>query len=540
MGKSKQNEMTVLRWKQMSRGAMAAMLLTGVSLGAPQILAPQAFAQSASLKDHTPSGWTRDSSLTNLKIDRYAPKSGSMRMDLLAFPETDKSAKAWSLSFIDVMTKPDSDEGLTVHVMEETDPASRAKQGVDVSTHGVMVVRPGRARKNLFMRVRTIVRKGEPVQVTLIELLEGTPSNSEYDQANDISYAARLPVNQPVAMLGLDNMIEVMTSGLVYPDRAAPKPVADAGRVAQSKAPAATASKSTTAPSQAKVTPAKAPVSQNGKAPVLRNMPGPRVKMTRGKMLKSVPAGYRMHVSTTNYWTNDSMTATRRKHLKLTKDGQFEKSNFSISGGMGGVTGVVTESDKNGSFGSVSGSTNPGGNGTVSQGIVKREGLDPTKYGAYYISGNTIELRYANGEVETHKFTTDGYYSFELDGKRYFANAPKGWERKDRERDVLYRSIDGAYLASVYPLKNDVEDGKALLTNWLQKMKDRGEIVSNTPLKFGEVSVYKYVRTVATYKNGVKKDVYLRYEHDSALIEITRYKGASGHDTLIDFVRYVD
>ncbi|ASJ75819.1 hypothetical protein [Granulosicoccus antarcticus] len=520
---------------------MAATVFVALSWQ-PQLLVATAVADTAAMKDLTVSLWVRDTGLNGFNIDEYRTQSDSMALVLIAFPKTNESARDWSVAFINSMLKPDQEAGHKISILDETEmkeglfagKLNTSAPGLDMSTHAVLVSRPD--DDDLRIRVRTIIRTGEPVQVSLLALLDDKASDAEKILADKIAYSARLPINSSAAVLPLESMIEVMTKPLMYPEaddrdsgEVAAKP--EKGRqIAQAPAPEKVSKPSKT----------KAPVSQSGKAPELREMPGPRVKLRRGKMLNSVPDGYRMEMFTTNYWTNSSMTSTRKLHLKLMKDGQFEKSHFAVTGGSGGVTAVITTGDKHGSVGSVSGDTNPGGPGTRSMALTKREGLDPKKYGVYYISDNKIELRHASGEITTHEFRTDGYYLFDLDGKRYFASSPEGWERKDRDNDTLYRSVDGSYLARVRPLTNRVNDAEKLMKDWIKKMKEQGTIISATPLKFGKAGVHKYARTVTSYKDGSKKDVYLRYGSSPRQIEFTRYAGATGNDVAIDFVRYVN
>ncbi len=521
---------------------LIVVALLGAISRQPQLLVRAAAADSAVLADLTPSGWIRDTGLNRINIDRYRTQTGSVALDLLAFPETTLSARAWSVAFITSMLKPDLDAGMKMPLIDEdemqagssTGAMNTSEPGLDMSTHTVLVARPDTG--NLIMRVRTMIREAEPVQVSLLTLPGIKATDAENAQATRIAYDARLPVNTSAASLPLENMIVLMTSGLVYPDT----PETGQGSASRNSSQTEETNNIAKAPAPGKSSDTTMPAPKNGKAPELRSMPGPRVTLVRGKMLKSLPAGYRMELFATNYWTNDSMTSTRKLHLKLMKDGQFEKSHFAITGGSGGVTGVVTAGDKHGSTGSVAGDTNPGGPGTRSMALHKREGLDPNKYGVYYISGNKIELRHASGDITTHEFRTDGYYLFDLDGQRYFSSAPEGWERKNREKDALYRSIDGSYHARVLPLDTRVIDGKNLMTIWIQKLEDKGIITNSTPLKFGEAGVHKYVRTVATYQSGNQRDLFLRYGHDSRQIEFTRFDGAKGMDIELDFVRYVD
>jgi hypothetical protein len=524
------------------------LLLTMLSLlsGKPVV------AQATSVENLAPSAWNRDNSLLGIGIDRYRTDSGTVDVHLMSFPETELSAKQWSLEFIDIMIKPDRDAGLKAHVIDEdqmlagatTNPLNSSGPGVDMATHAIVVIRPGGNR--LSVRLRTIVREGEPVQVSLLTRPKGNPSDPEYSALSKITYEARIPLNKAFAITGRDNLIEILTRPLIYPDdpqlaRKGSEQTTNKNKNKNKNNQHAAKEQKQQLSSTPKTTKSGQIDLSNSIAPTLRKMPGPRVKFT-GKYLNSLPAGYRMHVDSTNYWTNSNMTATRKLNLKLTRDGQFEKSHFSISGGSGGgVTGVVSAGDKNGATGSVSGHTNPQGSGTSSVTLNKRKGLDPAKYGTYYISGKQIELRHANGKVAKHKFVSDGFYSFDLDGKQYFASAPKYWERANAKGFVKYRKYDGSYTANVRSLKNDVKDGTRYLKDMIAKLKGKGKLVSSTPIKNGKTSSKKnYAWSTATFRRDnnrtIEKQIYVRYGRDSKIVEFTRYKNAEGLAAEVGFI----
>lgn len=52
----------------------------------------------------------------------------------------------------------------------------------------------------------------------------------------------------------------------------------------------------------------------------------------------------------------------------------------------------------------------------------KREGLDPSKYGTYYLSGKQIEIRFANGKVVRSSFKTDGKEELVIGDNRIHAS----------------------------------------------------------------------------------------------------------------------
>ncbi len=294
-------------------------------------------------------------------------------------------------------------------------------------------------------------------------------------------------------------------------------------------------------------TTAEVAASSDGKAPDLSSIPGPRIKLTQRKVLESVPAGYRMDVFASNDWYSVETTSTRKEQLKLAKNGEFEKNYFSFSGDLPshveGLPAVLTKDDKNGSTGAVPKGTNPSNSGTSSMTLNKKEGHDPSQYGVYYISGDTIEFRYADGEVTTHEFLTDGYHAFALDDESYFSSIPEGWvHRIDGDEKSLYRSIDGSYLARVYQLIGPIRNGTELMEAWLNNMKAEGKIISTTPTEYGETGFEGYARTVATYQSGIEKDVYLRYggwNRQATRIKFTRHEGAEGFEAELELVKYV-
>ena len=282
-------------------------------------------------------------------------------------------------------------------------------------------------------------------------------------------------------------------------------------------------------------------------APLLETIPGPRVKVS-GKMLGSLPAGYRMSIKAKNYWTNRDMTATRTLNLSLTADGQFEKGHFAISGGSpgGADVGVASSGDKKGTTSTVAGSTNPGSSsGARSVYLKTRKGLDPTKYGTYYISGNKIEMRYANGKIEKHDFKTDGYRIFFLGDKKYFGSNPEGWTRKES----TYRDLNGRYLARVQSIADGVGEGPAYIKRYISIGKSKGLIVSATPTKTPQAGkLYKVATTSLVLKNQetggtYRTELYVRYGFGRGRDRIIRfepYTKEQHKDLLLKFTLDVD
>jgi len=348
-----------------------------------------------SLEDVTPNGWTRATDLTGIKIDQYKTVTGSMSIELVAFPPTDQSAAQWIDNALSSMLKKARDANRQTSIVNDDDADTLFVQGqfnsssagADIATRTITLHETKSGDEKLTRIARAIVRKGQPVQFSLLSLSDATANNSQWQQVNALRFNANLPYNTSAAFLGLDKMMSIMTGPLLYLDKSTKNP---ATNTAQSK-PA----KSKPAMSK----PAKKLVTKTtgNRAPTFSKLPGPQVQLT-GTWLKNLPAGFRMRTQAKHYWVNSAMTKTRTRSLVLTADGQFETGSFAIMSGMGGMASSVFSHDKDGSTGATFGNTDPDGHGsnTTSTAISKREGVDPSKYGAYNISGNTIEFRYAN------------------------------------------------------------------------------------------------------------------------------------------------
>ncbi len=513
--------------------------------------------EDQTISDLSQAGWERDKNLLGIKIDRYKTISGSLTLDLMAFPVTQKSAAKWLDEVIIPMTAKDRDAGLKVHILNnENNNKEKNKEieanktkgdfnsssaNVDIATRSVMVVRPGSENKNLFLTVRALVRKDKPVQFSILTLQKTKATktnNEERKQANKIRFDANLPLNQSAAFLGRDAMVGIMTEPLIYPNKVV------AVQPKKSKAVTKTAVQKSTA--IAKKTPVQVPVSKNKSAKSFSALPGPNVRVT-GKMLGSLPAGYRMQVRTTNYWTSGDMTSTRQIYLSLTKNGQFEFGNFSINGGMGGFTSTIHSSDKKGSVGTVYGNTNPGGSGARSVALSKKTGLDGSKYGTYYISGHQIEFAFANGKIQKRSFQTDGYKTLLLNQKKFFVNTPDGWERRDDAKAMHYRSLNGAYLARVITIKYDIDNSRIWMERYISKLKAKNIINNAGPIKTykGGYSFYNVAKSTMIFsnKNGKSytQDIFLKNGRSSRrLIQIDRLTKTSGDKDLLTFIKYLN
>ena len=497
-------------------------------------LSAGAQAQNDTLPNLAPEGWVRDTHLNVLKMDQYKTEDGNAEVSLVAFPPTKQDATAWTKHFIETMLKKDKTAGhkiIVVSLGEALDQpealdqtkGSSQKSDSDVDSASFLVTVMRHKADNLLLVVRSFVRPGEPVQVSL-RRAKGKISDAQSKQLIKIQTDARLPFHRRSAALGLDEMIGVMTKPLVY---ASEKSKSLRKSMAQ-----------------------KTPAVPNGKAPLLETIPGPRVAVS-GKMIKNLPAGYRMSIKAKNYWTNSSMTATRTLHFTMTADGQFEKGHFAIAGGAPGSTGsvgVASSADKKGTTSTVAGSTNPGSSsGARSVFLKTRKGLDPTMYGPYYISGNKIEMRYANGKIEKHDFKTDGYRVFFLGDKKYFGNSPEGWTRKDTKALSLYRDLNGHYLARVQTVDN-IDDGVKYLKRYTALLKSKNLIASASAIRTPKAGkLYK----VATSRMEFRKkeggtyqvDVYVRYGFGRGRNRVIRFEPHTTEehkDMLIEFVQKVD
>ena len=506
-------------------------------------------SEKPTLIDLTPSGWERDASLQGIQIDRYKTTSNSLSVDLLSFPPTDKPAGQWLDEFIPLMTKKERQAGRKIQVINDdkigsenvTGPMNKSVDGVDISTRTIMMLRTAKSNSS-FLVVRSIIREGQPVQFSLLTLDKGTPSDNEWSQANTLRFKADIPVNKSAAFLGLEAMSAIMTGPLLKLH----SPVHQKSAQHQADKKTSDVPVKKPKPETAAQRPVDGVASNKNSAPGFAPLPGPNVRLT-GKWLGSLPAGYRMDARTTNYWTSSDMTSTRMLHLTLTRDGQFELGHFSVNGGMGGMVGSVYSGDKKGSVGTVYGDTNPGGPGTKSVALNKRKGLDPNKYGTYYISGSQIEMVYASGKVEKKSFKTDGYKELVIGGKRYFVKTPDGWERRDDKKASKYRSLDESYIARVTRIDREISNGRKWMQDYFSRLRAKNLLHSAGQIQSfkGAYRHYNVVKApvILKEKNGkqLPRDIYLKYgQRTSRLVQLKRYKGATGEKKMLEFIKYLD
>jgi len=542
--------------------SIAVLVLTGIYL--PTLNAQTGKTVSAgkdAIADQTPVNWERDTDLLSMKIDRYKTASDAMDVILMAFPATDKTASTWIDELLPLLLKNEKSAGHQIFIINDDDagsgnvkgPMNRSGKHADIATRSVTVVRTNKS-DNLSFVARSVVRNGKPIQFSLLFEGKTEPTKQDREQASNIRFNAKIPVNEQVVFFGLEGMATLMTGPFLSPksnlsEKGLAKLVVveselnsghstERGSSAEAHSKSAVPRPETNAKNIAEI--------NNTLAPEFAPLPGPQVKLT-GKWLGSLPAGYRMHVRTTNYWTSSDLTSTRMLHLTLTGDGQFEKGSFSVSGGMGGMVSSIHQSDKTGSTGSVFGDTNPGGPGAKSVALHKRDNLDPSKYGVYFISGDQIELRHANNKTEKLSFKTDGYKELVINDKRYFNHTPDGWERRDDGKRSVYRSLDGAYRARVTKLDFEIPDGRKWMEQYLTRLKTKNLLASSGTIESfkGAYRHYNVFKVPVALKNNdgsqTKLDFYLKHgRSERRLIQIARFAGADGDETVLKFVRYLD
>lgn len=175
----------------------------------------------------------------------------------------------------------------------------------------------------------------------------------------------------------------------------------------------------------------------------------------------------------------------------------------------------------------------------------KREGLDPSKYGTYYISGKQIELRYANGKVFRQSFKTDGYSELVIDDKRYFTGTADGWERRDTKKNREYRSLNGHYRATSVRLDAKVSDGRKRMERYLKLLQSKEIFVSAEPIKVYEDGVFEYKvaklsAVLLNTKNDkkYKQDFYLKFGRlERRIVTVTPYVGAIDLGVILEFIK---
>ena len=497
---------------------------------------------TVAVPDLTPSGWQRDTQLLHFGIDRYKSGSGSTNVDLLAFPAIDMSASDFIDIFVRMVQKKEQAKGHVVEIVNDEkiaiDSSKRISGGtgeaVDIATRGIVIRRQNSDLPNISLVARVIHRVDELVQFSLMTLGDPIHTDAELLQADTLRFSADLPLMslspKTYDSQGPEAVLRLSIPPLIDIDGAVSR------RATQTSKPEASV--------EMEEKDVKQMPSRNGLAPRFEPLPGPQVELT-GEMLGPLPTGYRMDVSTTHYKNTDSSSSTF--NLALSGDGQFEKSNFAIAGGLAGTTAgatgmpsVVSAGNKHGSTGSVFGDTNPGGQGARSVSMRKREGLDATKYGTYYISGNTLELAYASGDIEKLSFRTDGFNKLEIDRKLYYVDTVKNWEKRVGEKSTHYRSIDGAYLVEVFNIDYAVSNGKKWMHGYLDRLKGKNSIEQAGEIRYfegeGKNPKYAVAKVPVVFPGNVTKEFYLRYGSKPSLVTVERFKGAEHDDTMLSFM----
>ena len=133
------------QWARFLLGVLPYFVFADAVLRGPVISEGTAMAQSVSLNNLAPSGWKRDEGFSGIKIDRYVTESGTLSVDLIAFPATDQNAKTWSEHFIKIILKEDRTAGHTVRVLNEDDiktgtSINTSESGIDMSSHTLVGV----------------------------------------------------------------------------------------------------------------------------------------------------------------------------------------------------------------------------------------------------------------------------------------------------------------------------------------------------------------------------------------------------------------
>jgi len=146
-------------------------------------------------------------------------------------------------------------------------------------------------------------------------------------------------------------------------------------------------------------------------------------------MMPPLEKGTRIAISVERPNTSSSSRTSVRtswKSLSLTEDGRFSTGSTTISSrqtgldsSMGPSTNIVTSSNKDGSFSSVSGNYVAGGGRLQTTGT-NRSGGKGNHTGTYFIDGNTIELRYDNGDITRAVFGYDGGSQIIFGGTNYW------------------------------------------------------------------------------------------------------------------------
>ncbi|MFK7994300.1 MAG: hypothetical protein AB8B87_09185 [Granulosicoccus sp.] len=154
-------------------------------------------------------------------------------------------------------------------------------------------------------------------------------------------------------------------------------------------------------------------------------------------------------------------------------------------------------------------------------------------------------MLHADGRKDTHTFETDGYRLLSLDDKKYFAQTPVGWQKLRMEGHIKYRSLDGAYTATVWKTPASVSDGVKWLNSYLERGKKKGIMATTGPVSTLRASNYKLAKSVVTFVNNSipPRDVYFRYGGYSvtgSIIQVESFATSGDDKKLLKFFEDVD
>ena len=184
------------------------------------------FAQTGTMADLSIAAWERDESLLGFKVDRYRSGTGSMVIDLMAFPGTDQAAKTWIKNFIQTALAPSRQQGHAITLIDEDSLGvekgrlATSSAGIDIATYTVMILNVDPDQENRFLTFRSIIRENNAVQLSLLQSTNVEATEEEVQEADRIRFNARIPVNHSASVLGLEDMIALMTEPLLYPQNA--------------------------------------------------------------------------------------------------------------------------------------------------------------------------------------------------------------------------------------------------------------------------------------------------------------------------------
>ena len=184
-------------------------------------------------QDLTPSGWLRDTQLLKLGIDRYIAGSGSINVDLMAFPPTAESADELISILVNEIQNTEKPKGYAVNIMDDPDPESSSisdsdsTDPADTASRAIVIDRQNDDLPDVILVASFIQRLDKPVQFSLVTFTDPFHTEEEIKQADTLLLNANMPISPSTQkfhdVLGLESAIGALITSLIDTDGSEPR-----------------------------------------------------------------------------------------------------------------------------------------------------------------------------------------------------------------------------------------------------------------------------------------------------------------------------